>query len=80
MIRCLGAGNEKYMALQRDYKEWRRMELQDLLHNSDTTGILMYILLYMFFSVGKDLSNAEVRQLEMVLGILEWIRAGHGTS
>lgn len=54
------------------------MELQDLFQNPDMTGILISIVIYPL-SCRKDQSNTEVAQLEMVWGILEWIKTDHDT-
>lgn len=51
------------------------MEPQDLFQSSDTTSILICVLLNTFFYCGKNPFNVQVSQLEMVLGILECIRA-----
>lgn len=42
------------------------------------TGILICMLTYIL-SCREAPSNAEVSQVEMILGILEWIRADHDT-
>lgn len=55
------------------------MQLQDLFQSSDTTSILICVLLNAFFYCRKDPLNVQVSQLEIVLGILEWIRVDDNT-